>query len=82
MTTRSPSEALTAPPAIDAAVDFVRLEEIARLAELAASYWRSIALAAGRGEAQTVRIHCSQVANVTRSAFSTVKELDGGRDAT
>ena len=34
---------------IDVALDAVRLDEIARRAALAASYWRSIELAADRG---------------------------------
>ena len=35
----------------------IRLDEIARLAELAASYWHSIELAADRGDELTVRVH-------------------------
>ena len=68
----------TAPPIdleIDVALDAVRLDEIARLAELAASYWHSIALAADRGNRLTVVTHCRQVASVTREAFAIVKML-------
>jgi hypothetical protein len=68
----------TAPPIdleIDVVLDAVRLDEIARLAELAASYWRSIALAADRGNRLTVVTHCRQVAAVTREAFAIVKTL-------
>jgi hypothetical protein len=54
---------------------FVRLDEIARLADLASSYWRSIALAADRGDTLTVVVHCKQVAAVTRQAFAIVKTL-------
>jgi hypothetical protein len=57
------------------ALDFARWDEIARLSELAASYWKSIALAAGRGDALTVVTHCRQVAAVTREAFGVVKLL-------
>jgi hypothetical protein len=68
----------TVPPIdleIDVALDAVRLDEIARLAELAASYWHSIALAADRGNRLTVATHCRQVASVTREAFAIVKTL-------
>jgi hypothetical protein len=68
----------TVPPIdleIDVALDAVRLDEIARLAELAASYWHSIALAADRGNRLTVVTHCRQVASVTREAFAIVKTL-------
>ena len=57
------------------ALDFDRFAEIARLAELASSYWCSIALAAGRGDVLTARVHCHQVAGVTREAFALVKTL-------
>jgi hypothetical protein len=78
LTTTSPSKP---PPAADAALDFIRFEEVARLAERAASYWQSIALAAERGEARTVTVHCRQVADVTREAFAVVKTLLGYGDA-
>ena len=80
MTTIFPSEPPPAPDA-DAALDFIRFEEVARLAERAASYWRSVALACERGEARTVTVHCKQVADVTREAFAVVKTLTGYRDA-
>jgi hypothetical protein len=57
------------------ALDPVRLDEIARLAELGASYWKSIALAADRGDVLTVVTHCRQIAAVTREAFAIVKTL-------
>jgi hypothetical protein len=81
LTTRCPSNAPAAPPAVDAALDSARLEELARLAELAASYWRSIALAAERGEVLTATVHCRQVAGVTREAFSIVKAFGRSGDA-
>jgi hypothetical protein len=56
-------------------LDFCRYDEIARLAELAASYWKSTALAADRGDVLTVITHCRQAAAVTREAFALVKEL-------
>lgn len=57
------------------ALDVARLDELARLAELAASYWRSVALAADRGDALTVTVHCKQIAAVTRDAFTVAKSL-------
>jgi hypothetical protein len=78
LTTTRPSEP---PPAADAALDFIRFEEVARLAERAASYWKSIALAAERGEVRTVTVHCNQVRDVTREAFAMVKTLSGYSDA-
>jgi hypothetical protein len=80
LTTTSPSEPPPAPDA-NAALDFILFEEVARLAERAASYWQSIALAAERGEVRTVTVHCKQVADVTREAFAVVKTLGGYRDA-
>jgi hypothetical protein len=56
------------------ALDFNRLDEIGRLAALVSSYWRSVGLAAGRGDALSVITHCKQVAAVTREAFALVKE--------
>jgi hypothetical protein len=64
-----------AAPRIEDVLDHVRLDEIARLAELAASYWHSVALAADRGDTLTVVVHCRQVAAVTREAFALVKTL-------
>ena len=57
------------------ALDFTRLDEIARLAALATSYWRSVELAAERGDALTLVVHCKQLAAVTREAFAIVKTL-------
>jgi hypothetical protein len=70
---RSAGGMTSAPPI--AALDFARLEAIAELADLAASYWRSIAEAALRGEQLTLEVHCRQVAAVTRETFATVKAL-------
>jgi len=64
-----------APPTIASALDYGRFEAIAELAETAASYWHSLALAAMRGEKLTVEVHCRQISAVTREAFRTVKEL-------
>jgi hypothetical protein len=69
-----------APQTIAGALDYGRFELIAELAETAASYWSSIALAAMRGEHLTVETHCRQVAALTREAFRTVKTL--GESAT
>ncbi len=62
-------------PRIENALNFVRLDEIERLAALASSYWCSVELAAGRGDALTVVVHCKQLAAVTREAFAIVKTL-------
>ena len=59
-----------APPGIGGALDFIRLDEIARLAALAASYWHSIELAADRGDVLTVRVHIHQIVQVTREALT------------
>ena len=66
-------------PTIAEALDFVRLDELARLAERAASYWRSVALAAERGEALTVTVHCKQIAAVTREAFALARALGSAK---
>jgi hypothetical protein len=57
------------------ALDVGRFDRLAELGELAASYWRSVALAADRGEALTVTVHCKQVAAVTREAFAVARTL-------
>jgi hypothetical protein len=57
------------------AVDALRFDAIADLADLAASYWLSIREAAKRGEKLTCEVHCRQVAAVTRETFRTVKTL-------
>jgi len=62
--------------AAEAAVDGLRLDEIARLAGLAASYWHSVAFAAARGDAMTVAVHCRQAASVTRAVFAVLKALE------
>ena len=66
---------------IEDALDFVRLDEIARLAELASSYWRSIMLAAERGDRLTVLVHFKQVAAVNREAFALGGSLGTSGDA-
>jgi len=67
-------------PDLVAALDYVRLDAIAELAHLAASYWISIREAAERGERVTIETHCRQVAAVTREAFATVRTLGSGDD--
>jgi hypothetical protein len=64
----------SARPVADA-VDVARFDAIAEFAELAVSYWTSIALAADRREGMSIELHCRQVAAVTREAFATVKAL-------
>ena len=58
-----------------AALDFLRFDEIAGLADRAASYWRSIAEAAERGEHLTIVRHCRQASAVTCEAFELVRAL-------
>jgi hypothetical protein len=76
---------MTALQTLAVALDADRFDAVADLAERAASYWYSIALAADRGERLTVEVHCRQVAAVTREAFAMVKALgsdsDAGREA-
>jgi hypothetical protein len=66
---------------IEDALDCVRLDEIARLAGLAASYWHSVELAADRGDKLTVAVHCKQAAAVTREAFALIGALGSSGDA-
>ena len=61
------------------ALDSLRFDAVVEFADLAASYWRSAAEAALRGDRTTLEVHCRQLAAVTREAFQTVKEL--GSDA-
>ena len=63
------------PGQIDVALDAVRLDEIARLAALAASYWRSIELAADRSDVHLLVLHIKQVLAVTREAAAITKAL-------
>jgi sorbitol-specific phosphotransferase system component IIA len=72
MTARSTADAL----------DFARFDAIEQYADLAASYWRSVAEAASRGEGLTIEVHCKQIAAVTREAFATVRELGSSEKAT
>jgi hypothetical protein len=51
------------------------LEAVVEMADLAASYWRSAAEAAYRGDQLTLEVHCRQIAAVTRHAFAAVKTL-------
>ena len=63
-------------PTIGSALDFIRLDEIARLAALAASYWHSIELAADRGDVLTLRVHIHQVTQVTRETLTAGEDLE------
>ena len=67
---------------IEDALDYVRFDEIARLAGLAASYWHSVELAADRGDTLTVVTHCKQVTAITREALTLVGNLGSSGDAT
>jgi hypothetical protein len=70
-----------ASPRIEDALDCVRLDEIARLASLAASYWHSVELAADRGDPLTIAVHCKQLIAVTREACALVGTLGTSGDA-
>lgn len=72
MTTTSNFERRREPGTIGASLHF---EELARLADLAASYWQSIALAADRGEIVTVAVHMRQAVAVTRETVAIVNTL-------
>jgi len=65
------------PPSLADVCDESRFGNIEELADLAASYWRSVAEAAFRSGRLIVEVHCRQVALVTRAAFQTVKQLGG-----
>jgi hypothetical protein len=55
--------------------DADRFAAIEDFADKAASYWRSIAEAAYRGDLRTIETHCRHVRVLTLAAFSTVKGL-------
>ena len=63
--------------------DADRFAAIEDFADKAASYWRSIAEAAYRGDLRTIETHCRHVRVLTLAAFSTVKGLgaDGPKSA-
>jgi hypothetical protein len=69
------------PAPMEDALNLLRLDEIARLADLASSCWRSIMLAADRGDTLTLAVHCKQAAKVTREAFTLVGTLGASGDA-
>jgi hypothetical protein len=68
------------PAPMEDALDFVRLDEIGRLGDLAWSYWQSITLAADRGDKLTLAVHCKQVAKVTQEVFTLVRSLGASGD--
>jgi hypothetical protein len=61
--------------ALAGAIDVARLDELGRHAELAASLWHSVALAADRGDVHTLILHCHQLATVTKEAFALARVL-------
>jgi hypothetical protein len=63
------------PQALASDYDDDRFAAVEEFAEKAASYWRSIAEAAYRGDLRTIEIHCRQIRILTLAAFSTVKTL-------
>jgi hypothetical protein len=66
---------MIAPQSLAEVCDDDRFARIEELADEAASFWRSIAEAAYRGNRLTVEVHCRQAAAVTRAAFQIVKTL-------
>jgi hypothetical protein len=56
--------------------DDERFQFVERLADKAASDWRSIAEAAYRGDPLTLRVHCKKVSVLTKAAFTYVKEIE------
>jgi hypothetical protein len=69
-----------ASPRIEDALDFARLDEIERLSDLASSYCKSLALAAGWGDELILAVHCRQIAPVIREVFTLVGELARGTE--
>jgi hypothetical protein len=71
---------LIEPPSsrIEDALDFIRLDEIGRLAALVCSYWSSVEVAADLGDTLTIITRCWQIAAVTGAAFALVKSLGQG----
>ncbi len=53
----------------------MRYTAIEEMAELAASYWRSVAEAAYRREHHVMTVHCRQLAAITRETFALVKSI-------
>ena len=71
---------MTASPTVADALDPLRFDEIERLADRAASYWRSIAEAGARGEAMTIAVHLRQVRLVTFHVHEIVKQFGGNSE--
>jgi hypothetical protein len=57
------------------ALDSLRLDRIEELADMNASYWRSIGEASARGERLTIETHRRQVRLATIAAFEIIKSL-------
>jgi hypothetical protein len=83
--TAAPTTAATAPPpatrSVDSVIDQLRADAIIEAADRLSSLWQSVALAAWRGDPTVVRLHCAEIAALTRTTFATVKELGAGREA-
>jgi hypothetical protein len=58
----------------EAAVEKLRLEEVAELADRAASIWETVWLAANRGDANLVAMHLRQAVIITKVACLTLAE--------
>ena len=63
------------PPTVADAIDDLRLEAIVEFCELAASYSRSAAEAAWRGDRQTLQVHLAQLRLTTIETLGVFKEL-------
>jgi hypothetical protein len=62
------------------AVDDLRFQAIEELSALAASYWASIGEAAYRRELPVLKMHCRQIALVSREAFNVAKAIGSPPD--
>jgi hypothetical protein len=62
-------------------VDYLKRDEIERLADLAASYWRSAAEAAFRDDRVELENLCKRIALVTREGFHLVKMFGADKKA-
>ncbi len=72
---------MSAAPTNADALDPMLFDEIEQLADKAASYWRSIAEAAARGEAMTIAVHLRQARLVTFHVHEIVKQFGDNREA-
>jgi hypothetical protein len=68
---------------VAAALDVARLDELARTAALAGSYWYSVALCADRGDAIALVTHfAAQAAAASRDALALARALGSAEPET